>query len=135
MWKKPFEYNTPIAGNLNFDDFFKVVTLKDAKLWKVTIKCFERPDGSIEYLRGIQFFYKGSDGKTAEGYDQTNPACLSKGKMKAMTFELDDDEYPIAIIGRTGLFIDKFGFRTTKGKEINNKHKNFRYYLLEILLK
>jgi len=53
MWKKPFEYNTPIAGNLNFDDFFKVVTLKDAKLWKVTIKCFERPDGSIEYLRGI----------------------------------------------------------------------------------
>lgn len=53
MWKKPFEYNTPIAGNLNFDDFFKVVTLKDAKLSKVIIKCFERPDGSIEYLRGI----------------------------------------------------------------------------------
>ena len=52
--------------------------------------------------------------------------------MKAMSFELDDDEYPIAIIGRTGLFIDKFGFRTTKGKEkYNNRHKLFHYFLLD----
>jgi len=49
-----------------------------------------------------------------------------------MSFELDDDEYPIAIIGRTGLFIDKFGFRTTKGKEkYNNRHKLFHYFLLD----
>lgn len=115
MWKKPYEYNTPIAGHMNFDDFFKISGAKDAKLCKFTVKCFERGDGSIEYLRGIQFFYKGKDGKVFEGFDQTNPECLPKGKMKAVTFELDDDEYPIKIIGRTGLFVDKFGFHTTKG--------------------
>lgn len=44
-----------------------------------------------------------------------HPEAPSKCKFKAVTLELDDDEYPIKIIGRTGLYVDSFGFHTNKG--------------------
>lgn len=39
IWKKQFEYNSVVAGHVNFDDFFKVASGGNAKLCKFIIKC------------------------------------------------------------------------------------------------
>ncbi|EAR98960.2 hypothetical protein TTHERM_00997650 (macronuclear) [Tetrahymena thermophila SB210] len=116
IWKKSFEYNTPITGQVNFDDFFKIAGKNVQKVCKFIVKCIDRGD-SIEYVRSVQFFYKTVSGEIVEGFQQMHPQAPSKGKFAEKIFELEDDEYIIKMIGRTGLFLDAFGFETTKGRQ------------------
>lgn len=51
MWKKPYEYNTPISGHTNFDDFFKIAGVPNAKLCKFIIKNIVKDDGVILFIK------------------------------------------------------------------------------------